>query len=89
MAPELCSKCKERPRADSTGNNPWCRECNSEYNREYRENKQKQAQNKGFAEGARAMRNYLVGQLRQMGNAPISAAETARWIEQQPSPQDQ
>ncbi len=56
---KICSKCKKNPVAFPDSTNPWCAECRAEAHKKYLESKEGQAEGKGFAEGARLMREQL------------------------------
>ncbi len=59
---KICSKCKKNPVAFPDSTNPWCSECRAEAHKKYLESKEGQAEGKGFAEGARLMREQLATQ---------------------------
>ena len=55
-----CSKCGENERAK---NKPWCKECLATYQREYQDTKEEMAEKRGFALGAKAMRDAILVEL--------------------------
>ena len=84
---EMCSKCKEKPRADPDGTNPWCLDCRAKYMKEYRATVEGKAEAKGFARGARAMQEALAKSAEGMGSGSLSGYEIASIIRDMPPPE--
>ncbi len=86
-AAKMCSKCGKHPRADSNGNNPWCKECRADYARIYAEGKAERMKDTGFSKGAEAMRIALIEAInRTHPNVITNYGEVARWIREYPIP---
>lgn len=81
-----CTKCGKNPRADADSNNPWCKDCRAEYQRDWDRGKKERERHRGYVEGAAAMREQIVLALARLGNAQINALDTARWVREQPTP---
>lgn len=84
---ELCSKCKENPRADEDGSNPWCNPCRAEYQRSYNATKEGRAEERGYQRGVQALRAVLVAQFFAQGGNLFTATSVAGLILQVPIPQ--
>ena len=80
MPNELCTKCGVNPRASLESNNPWCKECRAQYQKEWQAMMKERANGKGYAEGARAMRDHISGELSKLGGSMVMAYEVARFV---------
>jgi len=84
---ELCSKCKENPRADSDSNNPWCKPCRAKYAKEYADEKLTRERSKGFVAGVEAMVQTLATEFGRHGRAQMTCREVEFAIRNSPRPQ--
>lgn len=71
----LCTKCSERPRAAGDGNNPWCKECRAEYQRDYEQRRLAMKEKHGYALGVKDMRELLAAEFDRLGFSQFSAIE--------------
>lgn len=87
IAVKMCSKCKQNPRADADGTNPWCLDCRADYQRAYNEGKAERLKDTGFSKGVEAMRRAL---LQAMGGLHPAGQTTngliVEWIRDFPTP---
>lgn len=84
--PALCSKCGVNPRADENGNNPWCKACRAEYQREYEQTRLARKERHGWALGVKAMRELLAAEFDRLGFSTFSAIEVRDLIRNAPGP---
>jgi len=82
----LCSKCGDNPRADGDSNNPWCKECRAEYQRNYERLRLLKQERHGYAQGISDMRELLAGEFDRLGFAEFSAIEVRDLIRNAPGP---
>jgi hypothetical protein len=84
---KLCSKCRQHPRADEDGTNPWCLECRADYKRAYEAGKAEKMKDLGFVKGAEAMKTALLNGVRaQHPGLMTNYAAVAQWISEFPTP---
>lgn len=81
----MCSKCKEKPRADQKGTNPWCLDCRAEYQKNYVSSLKKQTAEQSFARGVAAMKRCLAAEFYRCGGS-FAAGEIVHLIMQAPGP---
>lgn len=81
-----CSRCGKNPRAAADSNNPWCKECRAEYQREYEDRRLARKESKGFALGVAAMRAELARRFGELGFSSLEAWEVRDAILQAPAP---
>ncbi len=86
-SPKLCSKCKKSPVAFPDSTNPWCADCKAEAQKKYLESKEGQAEGKGYAIGARMMRDFLATQFAGQAFGMFTGYEIHDLIMQAQSPQ--
>lgn len=83
---QLCSQCKENPRANPGGNNPWCTQCNTRYQKERQVLAMSRVEAEGWVKGREALRRLLVEKLCEAGAGMMRANEVAVWIASVPGP---
>lgn len=75
MAEELCSKCKGI--LDRTGSPKYCKSCWATYQREHRATAEGRAEMRGYAQGARAMKEAIIASAEGMGSGYMNGYEVA------------
>lgn len=85
----LCSKCGKNPRAANGSTNPWCNDCKSKYQQEYKRMITERNASKAFIAGVEAMRKTLVLEFSRHAKVVFSGAEIAFAINNTPRPQMQ
>lgn len=85
---KLCTKCKQRPRADQSedATNRHCTSCRTEATRAYRAAQMEQENGKGFGKGVQAMRELLAGEFHNQASGMFSGYEIATLIRQAVGP---
>ena len=84
--PEVCSKCKQHPRAYPESTNPWCKRCLATYKGEYSESRLAMERGKGFAAGVEAMVQTLAQEFARHPAAMVTCSEVASVILAAPRP---
>ena len=85
--PKLCSRCKKNPVAFPESTNPWCAECRADGQKKYLESKEGMAEGKGFAEGARLMKEQLAAQFECQRSGMFTGYEICDLIREALPPQ--
>ena len=84
---KLCTKCGVNPKAGGDSDaNPWCKECRSQYKREYDAGNDWRMERRGILRGINAMRQHAASYFAQWGGRPFMGAEVAACIESLPGP---
>lgn len=83
----LCSKCKLKPRADAESTNPWCNDCKTKYQKEYKELIARRSSERAFIAGVEAMRQTLALEFSRLGKIAFSGREVAFAVVHTPRPQ--
>jgi hypothetical protein len=83
-----CAKCGIRPAGAPAGQggNKWCNECRAQWQRDYQDTRITMANNKGFYEGVKAMRDLLAQEFERLGWGAFTGDEIALLIRQAPGP---
>ena len=79
-----CSKCGEGPRIGGT--NPWCLDCQAEYQAIYRVRLIERAKTEGFAAGVAAMRAVVMHRFRQFPLSAFNGSEVAATVQMMENP---
>jgi hypothetical protein len=86
----LCSKCGERPRAES---HKWCKECKAEAQQGYDSDRERMIEARGFNAGAMAFKASLIASmLGSKGFHPsgmVMLGEIANFVDRMPLPKYQ
>jgi hypothetical protein len=82
----MCSKCGKNPRADSSSTSPWCKECRTEYQRNYVAGLKKQNAEQSFARGVAATKRLLAQEFARLASGGFTGFEIANLIMQAPGP---
>ena len=86
-AEKLCTKCGVNPKAgDASDKNPWCQQCRTEYQREWRETLDWRTERRGILRGIRAMRETIKNYFLQYGGRPFMGNEAASIVDGIPGP---
>ena len=80
---EMCSKCGERPKAQS---HEWCKECKSELQKRYDEDRHKMFQAKGYALGISEFREMLASEFERLGTGYFRGDECAALVRKATAP---